>query len=144
MNIRRAEKSDHESLLALIKPFQSTQFNWSKPLFSSEFSSTECWVLEVQGEIQSFVCLRDAVDAFELSVLATRKGSHGKGYMSSLLYHIQELYGSERQLWLEVHESNGPAQKLYEKLGFQMTGRRGGYYQDGSQAFLYTFNRVKA
>jgi [ribosomal protein S18]-alanine N-acetyltransferase len=118
VNIRKARQEDHDHLLALIGPFQSTQFNWNKAIFSSEFANTDCWVLECHGEIQSFVCLRDVIEAYELSVLATRKESHGKGYMSSLLLHIQDLFGRQRQLWLEVHESNVPAQKLYTKLGF--------------------------
>jgi ribosomal-protein-alanine N-acetyltransferase len=141
--IRKAQGPDLAQLIELIKPYQSPQFNWPEPIFSMEFTNTECWVLTVHGKIQSFVCLRDAVAAFELSVLATRQGSFGKGYMSSLILHVQSLYGHQRQLWLEVHEANTTAQKLYEKLGFQMTGRRGGYYQDGSQAFLYTFDALR-
>ncbi len=143
MIIRKAQASDLPELMEIIRPFQSPQFNWPEAVFSTEFANTECWVLSAHGKIQSFVCLRDAVAAFELSVLATRQGASGKGHMSSLILHVQSLYGHERQLWLEVHESNISAQKLYEKLGFQMTGRRGGYYQDGSQAFLYTFDALK-
>ena len=99
MIIRKAVPADHDELIELIKPFQSTQFNWSTPLFSSEFANTECWVLTFHGKIQSFVCLRDAIDAYELSVLATRLGSSGKGYMTSLILHIQNLYGHERMGW---------------------------------------------
>ena len=39
---------------------------------------------------------------------------------------------------LEVRESNTPARKLYEKVGFIQDGLRKGYYSDGENAVLMT------
>jgi ribosomal-protein-alanine N-acetyltransferase len=43
-------------------------------------------------------------------------------------------------VFLEVRESNSPARLLYEKSGFQQTGRRKSYYSDPLEdAILYRF-----
>jgi ribosomal-protein-alanine N-acetyltransferase len=136
--VRRAESSDLASLLKIIEPFVSPAFHWTESLFRAEFEYADTWVLEVDSEIQAFCCLRDAVDAWEVSVLATRKSCQGQGRMQALLQEIFRQNGRERHYWLEVHESNVGAQKLYEKIGFRRDGARGGYYSDGSAAFLYS------
>jgi len=45
---------------------------------------------------------------------------------------------------LEVRKSNLPAQKLYEALGFSITGIRKGYYSDdGEDALAMTLEIVE-
>ena len=39
---------------------------------------------------------------------------------------------------LEVRASNMPAQRLYEKLGFDIVGRRRHYYRDGEDGLIMT------
>jgi [ribosomal protein S18]-alanine N-acetyltransferase len=39
---------------------------------------------------------------------------------------------------LEVRLSNMPARRLYERLGYQVTGTRRHYYQDGEDALIMT------
>lgn len=41
-----------------------------------------------------------------------------------------------RRVWLEVRESNAPAQRLYHRFGFLQTGRRPQYYQHPSEDAL--------
>lgn len=136
--VRQALDSDFESLLQIIEPFLSPGFNWPEVLFRTEFDHADTWILEAGGEIQAFCCLRDAFDAWEISVLATRQSGQGQGYMQALLGEVFQRVGRGRQFWLEVHEGNVPAQKLYEKIGFKRDGARGGYYTDGSTAYLYS------
>ena len=46
---------------------------------------------------------------------------------------------------LEVRASNAAAQHLYRKFGFQLVGRRPGYYQDnGEDAILMTLHHLDA
>ena len=43
------------------------------------------------------------------------------------------------KIFLDVAEDNIPAIKLYEKMGFELTYRRKGYYQKGQvDALIYT------
>lgn len=136
--VREANKRDLPHLLRLIKPFHSPAFNWTDESFRLEFENSHTWVLEKDSEIAAFVCFRDAVDAWEISILATEQHHQKQGAMQALLQGLIDRFGSERHFWLEVHEKNVPAQKLYEKMGFQQDARRGGYYSDGSAALLYS------
>ena len=136
--IRRATFADEVQLLELLRPLQSPSFHWPADNFLSEFQACETWVLATEELIEAFICVRDAVDAWELSVLGTRDSSQGKCRMSALLKAVIERYNCERQLWLEVHENNTSARKLYEKCGFESQGQRLSYYRDGAAAILYT------
>lgn len=134
--IRRSRPEDLAEILDLIHPFLSPAFHWPEEIFRSEFASAQTFVLEEDHEIRAMACLRDAVDAWEISVVATRQGFQGRGLADQLLTWLIQRFGGERQFWLEVHEKNLAAQKLYQKLGFRQDGRRGGYYRDGSSALL--------
>lgn len=138
VQIRRALFSDENALLDLIAPLQSPSFHWPMDQFLSEFQSSQTWVLTENDKLEAFICVRDAGEAWELSVLATRKSSQTKGHMQALLKAVIEQYNRERQLWLEVHEKNLSARKLYEKYGFESQGSRPTYYRDGAAAILYT------
>lgn len=142
IQIRQAGRYDLHQILEIIPPFFSPGFHWSEELLRSEFFNSKTWVLEKDSLVLAFVCLRDVIDAWEISVLATRAEYQGQGYMEALLKDLIRNFGSKRQLWLEVHEKNLPAQKLYEKLGFQHNGNRGGYYKDGSAARLYSLCKL--
>ena len=41
-----------------------------------------------------------------------------------------------REIWLEVRAGNGAARALYRKCGFEESGVRRGYYDDGEDAIL--------
>jgi len=139
--VRLAKAADLPALLEIIAPYYSAGFHWSDTLFCTEFDYSTTWVLEIDSQIQAFCCLRDVVDAWEISVLATRVSEQGKGLMQRLLNEIFQQNGRRRHYWLEVHEKNVGAQKLYEKVGFRRDGVRGGYYTDGSTAFMYSLSK---
>jgi len=140
--IRLANSKDIPSLLKLIQPFRSPAFNWSEELYRQEFSHAQTWVLERDGAIAAFVCLRDAVEAWEISILATHEDFQRQGLMRDLLVDLISQFGHHRHLWLEVHESNIKAQALYKSLGFRLDGRRGGYYSDGTAALLFSLPKT--
>jgi ribosomal protein S18 acetylase RimI-like enzyme len=56
--------------------------------------------------------------------------------LQRLLVRAQEA--NSKSVFLEVRESNAGARALYEKTGFQPTGRRNSYYTDPPEdAVLY-------
>ncbi len=75
--------------------------------------------------------------ADELTILhvvthpAHQRAGHGEALVRAALAHAR--HAGARTL-LEVRRSNTPALRLYEKLGFTVTGERAGYYADGEDA----------
>ncbi|MCB0411752.1 MAG: GNAT family N-acetyltransferase [Bdellovibrionales bacterium] len=88
--------------------------------------------------LRAFVLFRMVSQQFEISILATERAERRKGLMTQLLAFMRTSWRGGRTLWLEVHEKNSAAQKLYEKQGFTQEGVRHHYYRDGASALLYT------
>ncbi len=57
---------------------------------------------------------------------AERRRGHARRLLDSLVRVCRERAAG--RLWLEVRESNGEAQGTYRRLGFELVGRRCGYY----------------
>ncbi|MBQ8382653.1 MAG: ribosomal protein S18-alanine N-acetyltransferase [Clostridia bacterium] len=63
----------------------------------------------------------------EIADICVAPEARGTGVGSLLMRTLME-HSDCTQFYLEVRASNLPAQKLYEKLGFQRIGLRKGYY----------------
>lgn len=115
------------------------QFYWPKELLGAEMATAEA-VGIFEGEVLvGFVLYRVLPEAFEISLVASHPQYRRRGSMEKLLAHlVVDAKSQGRELWLEVHEENVPAQKLYEKLGFKEVRRRPRYYKDGATAILYS------
>jgi [ribosomal protein S18]-alanine N-acetyltransferase len=72
-----------------------------------------------------------AADEAELADLAVAEEFRGRGLGTELVHAFAREAGvrGARRLYLEVRASNAGAQRLYERLGFTVVGRRTGYYQ---------------
>ena len=64
----------------------------------------------------------------ELLNIAVLPDFRGKGVAQALLEALYTAMQGLSELFLEVAESNLPAQRLYEKNGFSAVGRRKGFY----------------
>src|SRR5690606_10204663 len=82
--------------------------------------------------LRSFILFTMSSDQYEISLLATDRFARRKGLMTQLLHYLRGTWKGGKALWLEVHEQNGAAQKLYEKQGFTFEGVRPRYYRDGA------------
>jgi ribosomal protein S18 acetylase RimI-like enzyme len=105
------------------------------------------------GEILTFVCeqnhelvgvlqWRNLGDDCEILDLAVRQIHRRQGHASFLLEKFLRHAARSplRKIYLEVRESSAPAIALYKKFGFQVTGRRPGYYRSPDEsALLMTF-----
>jgi len=72
--------------------------------------------------------------------VASRPECRKQGKAERLLRYVQKLPTVDKA-FLEVEASNLPAQKLYEKIGFSVTGVRKKYYQHRHDAHLMKWQR---
>lgn len=99
---------------------------------------------EANPAVVGFLVARHLAPEWELENIVVAHEARGKGIGTRL---IQELLARAQQsnshtvFLLEVRESNAAAISLYEKLGFQQTGRRKSYYSNPIEdALLYCKN----
>lgn len=88
--------------------------------------------------LRAFVVFSKVGPNYEINLLATDIIERRQGLMITLLECLRRSWAEGKEIWLEVHEGNSAARKLYEKQGFTAEGRRPGYYRDGGAAILYT------
>lgn len=137
-------KGPHKpAMRALVEAIHAEQglapsFYWPQDLLGAEMATAEALGV-FEGEVLTgFVLYRELPDVWEISLVASHPQWRRKGMMEALLRHMAAAKGQGRSLWLEVHEENVGAQKLYEKLGFREVRRRPRYYKDGASAILYS------
>ncbi len=115
--------------------------NWTDQQFNAELKEQESLIAsDENGDPQAFILYRKTPLAFEISYLATRPEKKRSGYMQRLLELLAiDARDLGLQIWLEVHEANTPAIRLYETFGFKAKGKRSKYYADGGSAILYNY-----
>jgi ribosomal-protein-alanine N-acetyltransferase len=141
---RPLTRMDSEAVLALVQEIETAQglgadFYWPQEALEGELWTAEGWGAFHQGKLRAFALYRFNPQAFEISVVATALYERKQGWMEKLLTKAVDALSQEREVWLEVHENNLAAQKLYEKLGFSRVGERPSYYRDLKKAYLYSF-----
>jgi [ribosomal protein S18]-alanine N-acetyltransferase len=91
------------------------------------------------GGVVAFACAHIVADELMINDLAVDASARRRGLGSVLLRHLVEgarIRGCRRAT-LEVRPSNAAARALYEAFGFEVVGRRRGYYADtGEDAIL--------
>jgi ribosomal-protein-alanine acetyltransferase len=98
-----------------------------------EYLRYPCRVAELEGEVVGFIVWRvTPPDEGEILNLAVWPEHRRQGIATRLLKSVLRQPGIS--WYLEVRESNLPARRLYEKLGFRPVGRRPSYYQDTGEA----------
>lgn len=88
--------------------------------------------------ISGFLIARCLPDEWEIENVVVALEQRRRGLASALVSQlVQEAHTvGITSVLLEVRESNLPARRLYEKLGFREIGRRSGYYQQPSEDAL--------
>src|SRR5262249_43160241 len=77
-----------------------------------------------------FIISRMAAGEAEILSVAVARAQQGRGLAHRLLdLHMRRLAGlGVRTIFLEVHDDNVPARRLYARRAFRQAGRRDGYY----------------
>lgn len=112
--------------------------SWTYEQFESSYNSPSSIfiVSKEKGKIVSFLLAMDLIDSINLLLIATKEENKSCGHSKCLIETLKKL---NRKIWLEVKESNLPAQNLYAKCGFEKKYVRKKYYSNGEKALIFEF-----
>ncbi len=137
VSIRNAQPSDVPALLEIERQSPGAS-HWTPEQYNKLIADGFVFVFVVDAEdasaivgfIRGFICARAVAGEWEIENVVVAPAERRRGIADAL---IGELIGRARSdaasaIFLEVRESNLAARRLYEKHGFQETGRRKAYY----------------
>jgi ribosomal-protein-alanine N-acetyltransferase len=115
---------------------------WTEANFRHEIESNPLalnLVGRAGGQVVAFACAHIVGEELMINDLAVDASLQRRGHGRALLRRLIESARTRgcRFATLEVRPSNTPARALYEAFGFELVGRRRGYYADtGEDALL--------
>ncbi len=154
LSISQASLEDIDDLEAIENKTFSCP--WSRKAFEAELSGNEFSFIFIAkcpegnhemtflphkalGRIVGYICIWIVFEELRFMNIAVEADMRRKGIGSELLKKSMEI-GGERgveRAFLEVRESNMPAQALYRQFGFELYGKRRQYYTNpGEDAML--------
>ena len=145
MRYRLFEPDDFDELYAIEEicflPPERFSRRYVRELTSSPSAIT--WIAEEQGRARGFAIVEWAdqisgVMAY-IATIEVLPEFRGKGIGAELLRRLEGSANAEHAIaiWLHVDEENRAAIALYERLGYQNTGRAEHYYARNRPAALY-------
>ena len=106
---------------------------WSEKSVASELDNPlSLWLIaEADGVVAGYVGSQTVLDSADMMNLAVSQDFRRQGIGEQLVNSLTEALAEKgvKTLLLEVRISNGPAKQLYQKLGFEIVGKRPRYYE---------------
>ena len=104
---------------------------WSMDSLTSQLQKADsrCTVAVEDDRIVGFLAFEQILDEGSIVEVAVHPDHRRKGIAKELIRSALSD-NSLKEIFLEVRESNIPAIRLYESLGFEQIGVRKGYYDD--------------
>jgi len=147
-SLRQATPDDIPSILALEREVPAL-VHWSEKAYQEVFQpGAPDRILSVieeedDGALRAFLIARFSGSECELENLVVAAAHRRRGFASQLLQSLIAAANERNveRILLEVRESNMAARALYEKLGFQISGRRKAYYSRPQEdALMFVLN----
>lgn len=137
--IRQAKPGDERAIYEIEKICFPDPWSLESIRYELEDNDRAFYVVAVHsGKVVGYAGLWWVLDEGHITNVAVRPGYRNRkiaeGIMNVLLEHT--IKAGVLHHTLEVRESNEPAIKLYEKLGFEVRGVRKGYYRFGGEDAL--------
>lgn len=135
-------EDDLDSVLVIEKA--SFPSPWSKSLFMGELNSAYSFpmvAMDSEGHVVGYICPMLIIDEGHILNVAVHRDFRGEGIGRLLVQKVLADCTSRgaESVSLEVRVSNAVAISLYRDLGFTVTGRRKGYYENGEDALLMEY-----
>ena len=132
-------KAEHVAQIAQLEKICFPD-SWSERSIASELSNPlSYWIVALEGDVVAgYVGSQSVLGESDMMNVAVHPDYRRRGIAERL---VTELISALKdrgnyQLTLEVRVSNFCAQKLYEKLGFSLVGKRPRYYQNPKEDAL--------
>jgi [ribosomal protein S18]-alanine N-acetyltransferase len=134
-SVRCAQKDDLPRVIEIASHCRNaahwTAEQYNKFLTSENPEQSLFFVITSEDQVNGFLIGCLAADEWEIENIAIDPPVQCTGLGSHLLGEFLAFSRRRgRAVFLEVRESNTPARKLYQKLGFTEAGRRKSYYQE--------------
>ncbi len=138
-SIERMRPADLEEVLSIERA--SFTMPWSRGAFLYEIEQNRvarCYVVRDDGRLVGYICVWEVADEIHVTNIAVHPTARRRGIGRTLLGTVLDDARKRalRLVVLEVRPSNVEALALYESFGFQVVGRRRGYYYDTGEDAL--------
>ena len=150
LQLATVNETDLEPILAI--ELNSFQWPWGRVSFEGELNSQNACNYVVKsaegdacGQVMAYAFLRLAADELQILKIAVKPAWRGQGIATWLLERCFTISAEQgaKSAHLEVRPSNIPAVEFYQKLGFQVIGRRPEYYADSKEDALLMMKSLK-
>jgi [ribosomal protein S18]-alanine N-acetyltransferase len=138
VSLRPMAPADLDEVMAIER--DSFVYPWSSRFFLQELE-VECArsiLVEVNRRIVGYILFWLLPDEIDIHNIAVHKEFRRRGLGRFLIHQV--IARAQRRLsirvTLEVRVSNSSARRLYESMGFVITGLRRGYYSDNGEDAL--------
>ena len=128
---RAMTPADAEVLAHLEAQVEETPWSAGNFLDSLKAEHLAMVVEDLSGGIAAWAVASFVLDEGELLIIGTAPAYQRRGIGRALLTALEAALRAKgvASLFLEVRAGNAPAIGLYEKQGFEVVGRRKGYYR---------------